>query len=180
VIVLLGAWFVLRGDATAPVTPDPKGAITPKSSTPLGGTWRADGVVGVSTGSDDQPSGTRLVREWMFFDKCTQGRCQLWLSRQSADVFEDAPVHRRGDHLQAVFKRNTDGCGTPATGVLTRTFQISRTADGDLLDASEQVAANYPGCTLNGSDGYVRSSLTWKVRRFSTDCRTLMRCRHEL
>ena len=152
-------------------------AVAPKAFAEFTGQWRARGVVETSSGSADQPVGTRLERAWVFHQRCADGRCRLWLSRESADIVESAEVRQRGDHVRAIFTRRTDGCRTRETGVLTRRFDITAGSAG--LEASEVVAGAYPGCTMFGGMGRTRGTVIWKVTKVSSECPDMLSCRTE-
>jgi hypothetical protein len=169
-LVMVGVLFVtLRGGHA--------GGGKPPAA--LQGTWVAKGVVEASRGSSDQPAGTRLTRRWVFFTRCTGASCVPWLARESADGYEQAPVARRDGGLEAVFTRGTNGCGTPRTGELKRTFRISSAVSGGGLLASEAVAGVFPGCTESGQDGHTTGSLSWTVTKVSTGCPGMRGCREQ-
>ncbi len=155
---------------------DQRAGEPPANLPRLEGTWQATGTVERSNAAD-QPPGTELERRWLFFRKCRSGRCALWLTRQSADVYEQAPVERTARGLRAVFTRSTIGCNTARTGTLDRVFEISPTADGRGLTARETGDGSYPGCTEDGSDGTVSSVLRWTIEKVSDECPTLTACR---
>ena len=152
-------------------------AVAPQEFAKFTGQWRARGVMETSSGGADQPAGTRLERAWVFHQRCADGRCRLWLSREAADVVESAEVRQRGDHVRAVFTRRTDGCGTRETGVLTRHFDITVGSAG--LEASEVVAGTYPGCTVVGGMGRTRGTLSWTATKVSSECPQVPSCRTE-
>ena len=135
------------------------------ASSPLAGAWQADGFVVAATGATDEQVGTQLSRRWKFEERCELDGCRLWFTREAAGGrTERAPVTRVNGRLHAVFHIRTTGCGAPATGTITRSFDITVGPGARQLTAEETSASQFPGCVSGGVDRST-NTLRWIARR---------------
>ena len=136
------------------------------ASSPLVGSWEAEGFVVKASGATTEQPGMQLSRRWEFQERCGLDECRLWLRREAAGGrVESAPVDRLHGRLRAVFTLRTVGCGAPATGTVTRVFDITVAPGARRLTAEERADSRFPGCATGGTTDRSTNTLRWIARR---------------
>ena len=136
------------------------------ASSPLAGSWQANGFVVKASGATTEQVGMQLSRRWEFAERCGLDECRLWLEREAAGGrIESAPLTRVHGRLRAVFRLRTVGCGAPAAGTLTRVFDITVAPGARRLTAEERTEDRFPGCAAVGTTDRSTNTLRWIARR---------------